>query len=103
MDNVFTTVDHKPLARRSIYQVLSRIAKKAGAPADMLHPHAFRHTFARLYIENGGDPYSLQDLLGHADQSTTALYVKFFGNNLKERHARFSPVENLMRRQRERN
>lgn len=95
VDQVFTTTENKPLARRSIYQVMARIAREAGVPQDVVHPHAFRHSMARLYIENGGDPYSLQDLLGHADQSTTALYVKFFGNELKERHTRFSPVENL--------
>lgn len=96
VDEVFTTTENQPLARRSIYQVMNRIAKHAGVPAELVHPHAFRHTMARLYIENGGDPYSLQDLLGHADQSTTSLYVKFFSDDLKERHARFSPVENLL-------
>lgn len=100
VDQVFTTTDNLPVARRSVYQIMNRIAKHAGVPLDMVHPHAFRHTMARLYIENGGDPYSLQDILGHADQSTTSLYVKFFGNDLKERHARFSPVENLMAAQR---
>ena len=51
-----------------------------------LHPHKFRHTFATHYIINGGDPFSLKDLLGHTNIETTNIYVDLTKKDLKTKH-----------------
>lgn len=54
--------------------------------------HTLRHSFALSYIESGGDPYSLQRILGHTSQSMTAKYVNMGRNNLRSAHEKFSPL-----------
>ena len=51
-----------------------------------LHPHKFRHTFATHFIINGGDPFSLKDLLGHTSIETTNIYVDMSYKDLKTKH-----------------
>jgi integrase/recombinase XerD len=53
---------------------LNRLKQKLGIPK--LHPHMFRHTFARNYILNGGDVFTLQKILDHADIQTTRKYIQ---------------------------
>ena len=57
--------------------------------------HTLRHSFALAYIENGGDPFSLQRILGHTDQSTTSKYVNMARTNVKTQHSKYSPGERL--------
>ena len=64
-------------------------------PADRLSPHTLRHSFALAYIENGGDPFSLQRILGHTNQETTSKYVNMARSNVKSQHSKFSPGERL--------
>ena len=60
-----------------------------------LSPHLLRHSFALAYIENGGDPFSLQRILGHTDQTTTSKYVNMARTNVKAQHSKYSPGERL--------
>lgn len=55
-------------------------------------PHLLRHTFGRLYVMNGGDVFSLQRIMGHADVATTRRYVEMDLRDVQTQHARFSPV-----------
>ena len=48
-----------------------------------------------LKIENGGDPFSLQRILGHTDQTTTSKYVNMARTNVKSQHSKYSPGERL--------
>ncbi|MBD04582.1 MAG: integrase [Gemmatimonadetes bacterium] len=52
-----------------------------------------RHSFALAYIENGGDPFSLQKILSHTDQTTTSKYVNIARSNVKAQHSKYSPGE----------
>ena len=45
------------------------------------------------YIENGGDPFSLQRILGHTNQETTSKYVNMARTNVKSQHSKYSPGE----------
>ena len=47
------------------------------------------------YIENGGDPFSLQRILGHSNQTTTSKYVNMARTNVKSQHSKYSPGERL--------
>ena len=60
-----------------------------------LSPHTLRHSFALAYIENGGDPFSLQRILGHTDQTTTSKYVNMARTNVKSQHSNYLPGERL--------
>ena len=55
-------------------------------------PHLLRHTFAKLYLMNGGDLISLQRLLGHRDIKMTERYVDLDMRDLQEQHAKYSPL-----------
>jgi len=57
--------------------------------------HAYRHTFAKLYITNGGNPFILQRLLGHADIKMTMRYVHLFSKDLAKDYDTFNPLEAL--------
>jgi integrase/recombinase XerD len=63
-----------------------------------LHPHMFRHTFARNYILNGGDIFTLQKILDHADIQTTRKYIQMDSEHLRQQHNKFSPVRRLFNR-----
>ncbi|HEB95380.1 MAG TPA: tyrosine recombinase XerC [Sedimenticola thiotaurini] len=59
---------------RTVQQRLRRWALRQGAPRD-LHPHLLRHSFASHLLESSGDLRAVQELLGHADISTTQIYT----------------------------
>ncbi|MFZ0446941.1 MAG: tyrosine-type recombinase/integrase [Bacillus sp. (in: firmicutes)] len=75
---------------------LNRLKKKIDIPK--LHPHMFRHTFARNYILNGGDVFTLQKILDHADIQTTRKYIQMDSQHLRQQHNKFSPVRRIFNR-----
>jgi integrase/recombinase XerD len=75
---------------------LNRLKKKL--EIQKLHPHMFRHTFARNYILNGGDIFTLQKILDHADIQTTRKYIQMDSEHIRQQHNKFSPVRRLFNR-----
>lgn len=75
---------------------LNRMKKTLNIPR--LHPHMFRHTFARNYILNGGDLFTLQRILDHADIQTTRKYIQMDNEHLRQQHNKFSPLRNIVKR-----
>lgn len=72
-DYVFVNQDNmRPMNRNSVREMLGRIGEKAGVKD--CYPHRFRHSFACAWLRNGGDPYTLQDLLGHTSMEMTKRY-----------------------------
>jgi site-specific recombinase XerD len=96
-DPFFATHQGSRLKKRNVERVVERIAKKAGLGDRRVTPHQLRHSFATHYIMNGGDPFSLQRILGHSDIKTTVVYVHMAGAGLREAHAKASPVDRLLR------
>ena len=94
-DWVFISRSGERLDPRNVQRILERLGRRAGVKVS---PHRLRHTGATLFIRNGGDPFSLQRLLGHADIQTTMVYVHMAGSALREAHARASPVDRLLER-----
>ncbi len=93
---LFVTSKGYKLDQRNIARIIERLAKKARIHGVRCSPHTLRHTGATLFIRYGGDPFSLQRLLGHSDISTTMIYVHMAGTALREAHAKASPVDRLL-------
>ena len=84
-----------PLTKSGIQQMLRRYGKRAGVTGVRCSPHVFRHSFAKNYLLNGGDIFSLQKILGHSSLASVRIYLNLFMSDIKNQHRRFSPVDNL--------
>lgn len=58
--------------------------------------HRFRHTFAKKWINSGGDIFRLQKILGHSSLDVVRNYVNMFTNDLQDNFNTFSPLENII-------
>lgn len=71
--------------------------KKRAGVSGRVNPHAFRHNFARAYLQSGGDLVTLTPLLGHVDVNVTAAYYAVFSSDelaaMQEKH---SPLLNML-------
>ncbi len=85
-----------PLTKSGIQQIIRRYGKRAGISGVRCSPHTFRHTFAKNYLLNGGDIFSLQKILGHSSLASVRIYLNLFATDVKRQHQRFSPVDNLI-------
>jgi site-specific recombinase XerD len=92
---LFITQDGNRLAPRGIQIVFRRLKKVLKLEGVRFSPHTLRHSFALAYIENGGDPFSLQHILGHSTQTMTAKYINMARRNVKAQHNKFSPGDRL--------
>jgi integrase/recombinase XerD len=72
---IFLNARGGPLTRAGAFLILRRLAAKAGLEPKRIHPHLLRHSFATHLLEGGADLRSVQEMLGHADLSTTELYT----------------------------
>jgi integrase/recombinase XerD len=78
------------LTRQGLYKIVRRHAVTAGL-ADRMSPHTLRHTFATHLLAGGCDLRSVQEMLGHADVSTTQLYTHLSSQRLKDVYFRAHP------------
>lgn len=65
-----------PMTSRGFSQRLKTIGQKAGIDKSKMHPHAFRHFFAKMYLQKTKDVVGLAELLGHESVDTTRLYLQ---------------------------
>ena len=89
-NSLFLSVRGRPLTRDMVYKLIRRYAE----PLDLrvhVSPHIFRHTFATHLIEAGADLRAVQEMLGHADVSTTQIYTHIERGFLKEVIRSFHP------------
>jgi len=93
-----------PLTRAGAFLILRKLAEKAGLDPRRVHPHLLRHSFATHLLEGGADLRSVQEMLGHADLSTTELYTHVTDRRRRELyfgahpHARRSPEAKVVDR-----
>ena len=92
-DYPFCDVYGNRLKVNGIIQIVKRLKISLGFSD--LHPHFFRHTFATLYILNGGDPLSLQIILGHTTFYMTQQYLHLAQQLMIAKNIEFTPLSHL--------
>ena len=89
-DILFLSVRGTKLTRDMIRKLVEKYSLAAGI-VKKVHPHTFRHSFATHLLEGGADLRAVQEMLGHADISTTQIYTHIDREYLKEVHRTFHP------------
>jgi len=90
---LFLSSNGKPITVNTIKLVFSRIAKNSGIKR--LHAHLCRHTFAINYLLNGGDIFSLKEILGHTTLDMVNHYLHFTSSQITSQHHKYSPMDKL--------
>jgi integrase/recombinase XerD len=89
-EHLFVNFRGGQLTRQGLYKIVRRHALSAGL-ADRMSPHTLRHTFATHLLAGGCDLRSVQEMLGHADVSTTQLYTHLSSERLKDVYFKAHP------------
>ena len=88
------------LTRSGGFQILQKLGVVAGITDVRVSPHTCRHTFAIMYLREGGDQFSLMDILGHTNVEMTSRYVHIAQADVEAKHAKHSPIDNMIRKKR---
>ncbi|MFN6775579.1 tyrosine recombinase XerC [Enterococcus hirae] len=89
-DYVFVNHHGEPITPTGIEYVLNQVIKKSSLDSS-IHPHMLRHTFATHLLNNGADMRTVQELLGHANLSTTQIYAHVTKESLQKNYRSFHP------------
>jgi integrase/recombinase XerD len=89
-NELFLSRHGKKLTTQRVWQIIKEIAATAGFDTNV-YPHLLRHSFATHLLANGADLRIIQELLGHADISTTEIYTHIDQRRLKLVHKQFHP------------
>ena len=87
---VFLNQHGRPLSRMGAWKIIGRHVRNAGI-RKRVTPHTFRHSFATHLLEGGADLVAVQEMLGHADISTTQIYTHVDRRYLQEEHRQHHP------------
>lgn len=90
-DALFVNTNGARLSRQGFWKIIKAYKEKAGISKDIT-PHTLRHSFAAHLLENGADIKSLQEMLGHADISSTQIYTNVIKNKINEVYKNAHPL-----------
>lgn len=94
--SVFASKHGGPLTRNALYQLIRALGDIAGVTD--AHPHRFRHSFAVMFLRNGGNIYALRKILGHTTLKMVEVYLTIAEADIAQAHAIASPVANMRRK-----
>ena len=87
---LFANCSGQPMSRQGFWKLIKYYAKKAGIVEDIT-PHTLRHSFAAHLVENGADLRSVQEMLGHADVSSTQIYLGLNVSKMRDVYMKAHP------------
>lgn len=88
--SLFVNVGGERMSRQGFWKIIKYYQKKAGIEKDIT-PHTLRHSFAAHLLENGADIHAIQEMLGHADISSTQVYSHLIKKQLKDVYNKAHP------------
>lgn len=87
---LFVNMNGERMSRQGFWKIIKYYQEKAGIKKDIT-PHTLRHSFAAHLLENGADLQSIQQMLGHADISSTQIYSKLMNQKIKDVYLKAHP------------
>ncbi len=94
-DMFFLKEDGEPIQESTIKNMFRKLKNRTGI--ERLYPHLLRHTFATRYLENGGNIYTLQIILGHTSLEMVKKYLHLATSRIRSDFGKYSPNDNLKR------
>ena len=88
--SLFVNVNGERMSRQGFWKIIKYYQKKANIEKDIT-PHTLRHSFAAHLLENGADIHAIQEMLGHADISSTQVYTQLVKKQLKDVYNKAHP------------
>ena len=76
-------------------KIVRHYGEKAGITGVRVSPHTFRHTAAVKFLRNGGDVFTLQQMMGHASIESLRIYINLAFSDLARVHRQCSPADNM--------